>query len=171
MNWRVCSESYKFSKIFPFQKGLSLICSSGHFFPAWQPWRKTFVNVPETSLLSRKPWNFEQFLSETLLCKCSSGHIEISFDIPAQFFPVNSKFFLVNVQNWWQISYAKTFFRKFFSDGHLCNSFDKRAIIFFKKSPSFSAQSPNNWKKTVFQSKVPTNVSYKHVHCCFGSPR
>ena len=36
---------------------------------------------------------------------------------------------------------------------------------FSRKSPSFSAQSPNNWKKTVFQSKVPTNVSSKHVHC------
>ena len=141
------------------------------FFLAWQLWRKTFVNVPETSLLSRKPWNSDQFLSETLLCKCSPGHIAISFDIPAEFFPVNSKFFQVNVQNWWQISYPKTFFGNFFSHRHLCYSFDKRAIIFPEKVQVSLLKVRTIEKKTVFQSKVPTNVSSKHVHWCFGSPR
>ena len=114
-----------------------------------------FVNVPETSLLSRKTWNFEQILSETLLCKCSSGHIEVSFEIPAQFFPVNSKFFLVNVQNWWQISYPKTFFPEFFSDGHLPYSFDKRAIIFPLKDQVSLLKVRKIEKKQFFKVKFP----------------
>ena len=140
------------------------------FFLFWQPWRKTFVIVPETSLLSRKTWNFEQFLSETLLCKCSSGHIEFSFEIPAHFFPVNSKVFLVNVQNWWQISYPKTFFRNFFRTDTYATVSTNVSLFFHIKS-KFLCSKSEQLKKTVFQSKVPTNVSSKHMHCCFGSPR
>ena len=55
---------------------------------------------------------------------------------------------------------SKNIITEFSSDGHSRYSFDKGANIFSIESPSFSAQSPNNWKKkTVFQSKVPTNVS------------
>ena len=49
----------------------------------------------------------------------------------------------------------KNIFPEFSSDGHLRYSFDKRAIIFPLKSPSFSAQSPNNWKKQFFKVRFP----------------
>ena len=89
-----------------------------------------FVNVPETSLLSRKIWKFEQFLSETLLCKCSSGHIEFSFEIPAQFF--SGKFQILPGQRSKLMTnqLSKNIFTEVFSDGHLLYSFDKRDIIF-----------------------------------------
>ena len=66
---------------------------------------------------------------------------------------------------------SKNIFPEIFSDGHLCYSFDKRANIFPEKVQVSLLKVRAIEKKTVFQSKVPTNVSYKHVHCCFGSPR
>ena len=105
-----------------------------------------------------------------MLRKCSSGHIEFSFEIPAQFFPVNSKFFLVNVQNWWQVSYPKIFFPNFFRTDTYATVSTNVPLIFHKKS-KFLCSKSEQLKKTVFQSKVPTNVSSKHMHCCFGSPR
>ena len=89
-----------------------------------------------------------------MLCKCSSGHIEFSFEIPAQFFPVNSKLFLVNFQNWWQISYPKIFSGIFFGRT-FTPQFWQTCHYFSKKRPSFSAQSPNNWKKQFFKVKFP----------------
>ena len=106
-------------------------------------------------LLSRNPWNFEQFLSEKLLCKCSSGHTEISFDIPAQFFPVNSKIFLVNVQNWWQISYPKTFFRKFFRTDTYATVLTNVPLFFQKKSEFPCSKSEQLKKKQFFKVKFP----------------
>ena len=100
------------------------------FFSVFATLRKIFVNVPETSQSSRKPWNFEQFLSETLLCKCSSGHIEIRFDIPAQFFSGNFQILPGQRSKLMTNQLCKNIFPEIFSDGHLCNSFDKRAIIF-----------------------------------------
>ena len=89
-----------------------------------------------------------------MLCKCSSGHIEFSFEIPAQFFPVNSKVFLVNFQKWWQISYPKIFSGIFFGRT-FTPQFWQTCHYFSKKRPSFSAQSPNNWKKQFFKVKFP----------------
>ena len=116
---------------------------------------KKFVNVPETSLLSRKTWNFEQFLSETLLCKCSSGHIEISFDIPAQFCTVNSKFFLVNVQKWWQVSYPKIFFRIFYRTDTYATVSTNVPLFFLKKSKFLCSKSEQVKKKQFFKVKFP----------------
>ena len=125
------------------------------FFLFWQPWRKTFVNFPETSLLSWKPWSFEQFLSETLLCKCSSGHIEFIFDIPVHFCTVNSKFFLVNVQNWWQVCYPKTFFRNFFRTDTYATVSTNVPLFFHKKSKFFCSKSEQLKKKQFFKVKFP----------------
>ena len=36
--------------------------------------------VPKTSKIIQKSWSFEDFLSEMVLWKCSSGHVESSFD-------------------------------------------------------------------------------------------
>ena len=155
MNWRVCSESYKFSKIFPFWKGLSLICSSGHFFLAWQPWRKTFVNVPETSLLSRKPWNFEQFLSETLLCKCSSGHIEISFDIPAQFFSGEFQILPGQRSKLMTNQLCKNIFPEIFFGRTLMQQFWQTCHYFFQKKSKFLCSKSEQLKKQFFKVRFP----------------
>ena len=80
--------------------------------------------------------------------------MEISFDIPTQFFQVTSKFFLVNVQNWWQVSYPKIFFRNFFGRT-LTLQFWQMCHYFSEKSPRFSAQSPKNSKKQFFKAKFP----------------
>ena len=88
-------------------------------------------------------------------CKCSSGHIEISFDIPAQFFPVNSKFFLVNVQNWWQISFPKTFLRKFFRTDTYATVLTNVPLFFHKKSKFLCSKSEQLKKKQFFKVKFP----------------
>ena len=124
------------------------------FFSVLATLKKNIRQCPRNFIIQPKTWNFEQFLSETLLCKCSSGHIEFSFEIPAQFFPVNSKIFLVNVQNWWQTAFRKPFSGNFFGRTLLLQ-FWQTCHYFSEKSPSFSAQSPNNWKKQFFKVKFP----------------
>ena len=90
-----------------------------------------------------------------MLCKCSSGHIEFSFEIPAQFFPVNSKVFLVNVQIWWQISYPKIisgiFFGRTFTPQvwQTCHYFSK------KKTKFLCSKSEQLKKKQFFKVKFP----------------
>ena len=90
-----------------------------------------------------------------MLCKCSSGHIEFSFEIPAQFFAVNSKFFLVSVQNWWQISYPKTFFRKFFRTDTFATVLTNVPFFFQKKSKFLCSKSEQLKKKQFFKVKFP----------------
>ena len=89
-----------------------------------------------------------------LLSKCSCGHIEFSFDIPAQFCTVNSKFFLVNVQNWWQVSYPKTFFRNFFrTDTYATVS--TNVLIFFHKKSKFLCSKSEQLTKQFFKVRFP----------------
>ena len=90
-----------------------------------------------------------------MLCKGSSGHIEISFHIPVQFFPVNSKCFLVNVQNWWQISYPKTFFRNFFRTDTYATVLTNVPLFFHKKSKFLCSKSEQLKKKQFFEVKFP----------------
>ena len=85
-----------------------------------------------------------------MLCKCSSGHIEVSFDIPVQFCTVNSKIswstFKIDDK-----SAILKFFSGFFFGRTLTLQFRQTCHYFSIKSPSFSAQSPNNWKKQFFK--------------------
>ena len=90
-----------------------------------------------------------------MVCKCSSGQIEFSFEIPAHFFPVNSKFLLVNVQNWWQISYPKTFFRKFFRTDTYATVLTNVPLFFHKKSKFLCSKSEQLKKKQFFKVKFP----------------
>ena len=90
-----------------------------------------------------------------MLCKCSSGHIEFSFEIPAQFFRVNSEFFLVNVQNWWQISYPKSFFQKFFQTDTYATVLTNVPLFFHKKSKFLCSKSEQLKKKHFFKVKFP----------------
>ena len=83
------------------------------------------------------------------------GHIELSFEIPAQFFPVNSIFFLVNVQNWWQISYPKTFFRNFFRTDTYATVLTNVPLFFQKKSKLLCSKSEQLKKKQFFKVKIP----------------
>ena len=104
---------------------------------------------------AEKNWNFEQFLSETLLRKCSYGHIEFSFEIPAQFFPVNSNILLVNVQKWWQVSYPKTLFRNFFRTDTYATVLTNVPLFFHKKSNFLCSKSEQLKKKQFFKVKFP----------------
>ena len=56
--------------------------------------------VPNFSKFIQKSLCFQDFLSETLLCKCSSGHVKSRFDNPAKIFPLKLQVFLVEVQKW-----------------------------------------------------------------------
>ena len=85
---------------------------------------------------------------------CSSGHKEFSFENPAQFFRVNSKLFLVNVQNWWKISYPKTFFRKFFRTDTY-GTVLTNVPLFFHKKTKFLYSKSEKLKKKFFKVKFP----------------
>ena len=54
--------------------------------------------VPKTSKIIRKTSSFQDFHSEMLLCKCSTGQVESFFDNPAKNFPAKSQDFLVKIQ-------------------------------------------------------------------------
>ena len=57
----------KNSKLFSFEKGFSLISSSGHNFSVSATWmKKSFVSVPKISLFIQKTWKFQQFLSKNV---------------------------------------------------------------------------------------------------------
>ena len=59
-------------------------CSRGHLLLLCQPWKMFSAIVPKTSKVFPKSSSFEDFLSEILLCKCSSGHVEKNFWPPWQ---------------------------------------------------------------------------------------
>ena len=82
------SELEKNSEIFSFGKNFSTNCSPGHLLLFCQPWIKIFAIVPKSSKTIQKPSRFQDFLSELLLCNCSSGHVESSFDNPAKKIPL-----------------------------------------------------------------------------------
>ena len=49
-----------------------------------------------------------------LLCKCSSGHVESSFDNPAENFPVKTQVFLFKFQKRQKNQFFKSIFCDFF---------------------------------------------------------
>ena len=55
--------------------------------------------VPKTSKFIQKSLSFQDFLSETLLCKCFSGHVKSRFDNAAKNFPLKIQVFLVESKN------------------------------------------------------------------------
>ena len=69
--------------------------------------------VPETSKIIRKSWSFQDFLSEILLWKCSSGHVESSFDNPAKNVRVKIQVFFVKVQKRRKTNCSRVFFDVF----------------------------------------------------------
>ena len=91
------SELEKNSEIFSFGKNFSTNCSPGHLLLFCQPWIKIFAIVPKSSKTIQKPSRFQDFLSELLLCNCSSGHVESSFDNPAKKIPLKKHVLLVKV--------------------------------------------------------------------------
>ena len=69
--------------------------------------------VPKTSKNIRKSWSFQDFLSEMLLWKCSSGHVESSFDNLDKNLPVKIQVFLVKVQKRRKTNCSRVFFEIF----------------------------------------------------------
>ena len=65
--------------------------------------------VPKTSKVIQKSLSFQDFLSEMLLCKCSSGHVEKGFENPAKNFPVKIQVFLFKVQKRRKTNYSIVF--------------------------------------------------------------
>ena len=96
-----------------FWKKFFIKCSRGHLFVFCQTWKKISATVPKTSKIIRKCWNFQDFLSEMLLCKCSSAHVESSSGNPAKIFPVKIQLFLVEVQKRRKFIFSREFFWRF----------------------------------------------------------
>ena len=69
--------------------------------------------VRKTSKIIQKSLNFQDFLSEMLRRKCSSGNVENSFDNPAKNFPVKMQFFLVKFQKRRKTNFSRVFFWRF----------------------------------------------------------
>ena len=78
-----CSLYKNFFKLFPWTS-----------FTVLQTLKNFSALVPKISKTIRKSWSFQDFLSEILLWKCSSGHVESSFDNPAKNVRVKIQVFL-----------------------------------------------------------------------------
>ena len=63
--------------------------------PFCQTWEKSSPTVQNFSKVFRKSSGFQDFLWEMFLCKCSSGHVESSFDKPSKHFSVKIHAFLL----------------------------------------------------------------------------
>ena len=86
-----------------------------HLLLFWQPWKRFSAIVPKTSKFIQKSLSFQDFLSETLLCKCSSGHVESSFDNIATNFPVKTQVFRQSPKKTKETNAREYFFRRFSS--------------------------------------------------------
>ena len=104
----------KKSEIFCFLKTFFINSSRGHLLPFCQPWKFFSTIVPKTSKFIQKSWSFQDFLSETLLCKCSSGHVESSFDNIATNFPVKTQVFRQSPKKTKKTNAREYFFSTFF---------------------------------------------------------
>ena len=71
--------------------------------------------VPNISKFIQKSLSFLDFLSETLLCKCSSGNVESSFDNIATNFPVKTQVFRQSPKKTKKPNAREYFFRSFSS--------------------------------------------------------
>ena len=68
---------------------------------------------PKTSKIDRKSWSFQDFLSEILLWKCSSGHVESSFDNPAKNICVKIQVHFVKFKKRWKTNCSRVVFDVF----------------------------------------------------------
>ena len=66
----------KNSELFSFEKKNFINCSRGHLLLFCQPWKRFSAIVPKTSKIIRKSSSFQDFHSEMLICKCSTGKVE-----------------------------------------------------------------------------------------------
>ena len=70
--------------------------------------------VPKTSKKFRNSSSFQDFHSENLICKCSTGHAESIFDKPAKNFPAKTQVFLVKIQKRRKTNCSTVIFEVFF---------------------------------------------------------
>ena len=132
-----------------FWKKVFIKSSRGHLLVFCQPWKKISAIVPKTSKIIRKCSNFQDFLSEMLLCKCSSAHEESSFGNPAKILPVKIHLFLVEVQKRWKTIFSREFFWRF----SLCTldyCFDTPDNYFFAKIRKNSIKVPKEMMIVLF---------------------
>ena len=92
-----------------FWKKVFIKCSRGHLLVLCQPWKKISAIVPKTSKINRKSWSFQDFLSEMLLFKGSSGHVESMFDKAAKNLAVKLQVFLVKFQEKRKTNFSRDF--------------------------------------------------------------
>ena len=132
-----------------FWKKVFIKCSRGHLLVFCQTWKKISATVPKTSKIIRKCSNFQDFLSEMLLCKCSSAHVESSSGNPAKIFPVKIQLFLVEVQKRRKFIFSREFFWRF----SLCTldyCFDTPDNCFFVKIRKNSIKVPKEMMIVLF---------------------
>ena len=91
------SESEK-KRIFFFWKKKSINFSRGHLLLFCRPRKRFAAIVPKISKHIRKSSSLQDFHSELLLCKCSTGHVESIFDNTAKNFHAKTQVFLVKIQ-------------------------------------------------------------------------
>ena len=108
---------------------------------------------------------FNTIFQKQYSVKSSSVQLQFSSNIPAKFFSVNSKFFGVNVQNWWEVRCPNIFFSGSFLARTRTLEFCKTCPYFCLRNTSFSTQGPNSLKKTFFQSKFS---KYFHLDTCIA---
>ena len=130
--------------------------------------KKFSAIVPKTSKFIQKSLSFQEFLSEMLRRKCSSGNVESSFDNPATNFPVKMQFFLVKFRKRRKTIFSRVFFWRF----SLCTldyCFDTTDKFFCRNQKKLT-QSPKRDDDSIncfchFFSKF----CWGHVKCTFSN--
>ena len=139
-----------------FWKKVFIKCSHGHLLVFCQPWKKFSAIVPKTSKIIRKYWSYQDLLSEMLLFKGSSGHVESSFDKTAKNFPVKLQVFLVKVQEKRKTNFSRVFFDVFRSV-HLI-TVSTHLTIFFGKIRKNSLKVPKEMMIVLITFVIFLNV-------------
>ena len=79
---------------FSLLKKFFINCSRGRLLLFCQPWKSFSILVPKTSKIFRKSSSFQDFHSENLLCKCSTGHVKVFLTTLPKTFLQKHRFFL-----------------------------------------------------------------------------
>ena len=124
---------------------------------------------PKTSKIIQKSLSFQDFLSEMLRRKCSSGNVKSSSDKPEKNFPVKMQFFLVKFQKRRKTNFLRVFF-DVFPSVHLI-TVSTHLTIFLSKSEKKLTQSPKRDDARInYFCYFFSEFCYGHVKCTFSNP-
>ena len=134
-----------------------------------QPLKKLSAIVPKTSKIIQKSSSFQEFLSEILHCKCSSGHVESSCDNPAKNFPVKMQFFLVKFRKRRKTNFSRVFFWRF-SSVHLDHCFDTPDYLFSQNQKELTQSSEKDDNSINYFYHFFSKICSGHVKCTLKNP-